>query len=74
MSNYCRLKFILTHSMDERDNYTEMVRVTMGIFKEDVENNMRYMNEALRLSAPPFIREPRRDIVEAAKANQAGSS
>ena len=72
MSNYWRLNFILARSMDERDNYAEMVRVSMGIFKEDAENNMRYMNEALRLSAPPFIRKPRRDIVEVAEANQEG--
>ena len=74
MSNYWRLKFILAHSMDERDNYTEMVRVIVGIFKEDAENNLRHMNEVLRLLAPPFIRKPRRDIVEAIEAIQAGSN
>ena len=48
--------------------------MTVGIFKEDVENNMCHMNEVLRLSAPPFIRELRRDIVEATEASQAGSN
>ena len=74
MSNYWRLKFILARSMDERDSYANMVRVTVGIFKEYVENNMHYMNEVLRLLAPPFIREPRRDIVEATEAIQEGSN
>ena len=72
MSNYWRLNFILARSMDERDSYADMVKVTVGIFKEYAENNMRYMNEVLRLSAPPFIREPRRDIVEVTEASQVG--
>ena len=60
--------------MNEQESYAEMVKVTVGIFKEDVENNLCHMNEVLRLSAPPFIHELRRDIVEATEASQAGSN
>ena len=36
MSNYWRLKFILSHSMNERENFTDLVRIIVSTFKEDV--------------------------------------
>ena len=51
-----------------------MVRVIVGIFKEDAENNLCHMNEVLRLSAPPFFHKPRREIVEVVEAIQSSSN
>ena len=35
MSNYWRIKFIISRSMNERDNYAELICITMGTFKAD---------------------------------------
>ena len=59
MSNYYRLKFILSHSMNERESYVKLIRITMGTFKDDAESNLSHMRSLLRLSTPPFQCVPR---------------
>ena len=54
MSHYWRLKFILSHSMNERESYMELIHITVGKFKDEAENNLGHMHSLLCLSAPPF--------------------
>ena len=54
ISNYWRLKFILSRSMNERDSYVELIQITVGTFKDDAVRNIVHMRSLLRLSAPPF--------------------
>ena len=54
ISNYWRLKLILSHSMNERDSYVELIRITVGTFKDNAERNIVHMCSLLRLSAPHF--------------------
>ena len=52
MFNYWRLKFILSHSMNERDIFAELVRIIVGTFKEDAESNLVHMISLLQLAEP----------------------
>ena len=54
MSNYSRINFILSHSMNERDNYAERICINVGTFKADAHSNLVHMHILVRLSKPPF--------------------
>ena len=49
--------------MNERESYAELIRITVGKFKDEAENNLGHMRNLLRLSAPPFQRIPWEDDV-----------
>ena len=74
MSHYWRLKFILYRSMDERESYAELIRITVGKFQEEVESNLEHMCSLLHLFGTPFQRVPRGEDVAMAKSSQAGAS
>ena len=54
MSNYWRLKSILSHSMNETESYAKLIHITMGNFKDEAEINLGHMHNLLCLLAPPF--------------------
>ena len=68
MSHYWRLKFILSRSMDERESYTELIRITVGKFQEEAESNLKHMRSLLRLSGSPFQRVSRGEDVAMAES------
>ena len=74
MSNYWRLKFNLSRSMNERENYAELIRITVGTFKDDAESNLIHMRSLLRLSTPPFQRVPRNEDADMEESTQADAS
>ena len=43
MSNYRRLKFILSCSMNERERFAELVKIMVDTFKEDAESILVHM-------------------------------
>ena len=69
MSNYSRINFILSHSMNERDKYVELIRITVGTFKKDAKRNLVHMYSLMRLSEPPF-QHGQRNGEDAAEASQ----
>ena len=54
INNYWRLKFILSRDMHERESFGDMVKLTVSMFKEDVDHHMFHMTEVIHLSEPPF--------------------
>ena len=54
INNYWRIKFFLSKAMCERESFGDMVKLTINLFKEDVENNLRHMQDIIHLSEPPF--------------------
>ena len=72
MSNYWRLKFILSHSMNERETYAELIHIIVGKFKYEAENNLDHMRSLLRLLGPPFQRIPREEDVNMEESSHAG--
>ena len=54
MYNYWRLKFILFHSMNEREGFADLLRITFNTFKEDAERGLVHMKSLLQLEEPPF--------------------
>ena len=54
INNYWRLKFILSWVIRERESFGEMVKLTVIMFKEDVEHNMVHMFEVICISKPPY--------------------
>ena len=47
MYNYWRLKFILSRSMNDRERFVELVRITVGTFKEDAQIILVHMRSLL---------------------------
>ena len=72
MSHYWCLKFILSRSMEERDSYAELIRITVGKFKDEAKSNMDHMHSLLRLSGPPFQCVPKSEDVAMADSSQVG--
>ena len=72
MSHYWYLNFILSRSMDERECYVNLIRITMGKFKEEIESNLDHMRSLLRLSGPPFQRVSKGEDVAMEESIQAG--
>ena len=72
MSHYWRLKFILSHSMNERDRYVELIRIMVGKFKDEVENNLDHMRSLLHVSRSPFQRILKEEDVNMEESNQVG--
>ena len=60
--------------MDERESYAELIRITVGKFKEEAESNLDHMRSLLRLSGPPFQRVSRGEVVAMAESSQVGVS
>ena len=56
ISNYCRLKFILSITMREREIFGDLVKLTVNTFKEDVERILVHMIDIIQLSKSPFQR------------------
>ena len=61
MSNYWRLKFIFTKSMNERERFGECVNLMVNTFKEDVGKGIIHMENLMQLSKPPFSRANKDD-------------
>ena len=60
--------------MNEMESYVELIRITMGTFKDDVESNLVHMRSLLRLSTPPFQRVPKNEEVVMEESSQASAS
>ena len=45
--------------MNERDNYAELICITMGTFKAYAQSNLVHMHILVTLSKPPFHRGER---------------
>ena len=61
ISNYWRLKFILSRSMSERERFRDYVNLMVNTFKEDVEKVLNHMKNLMQLSEPPFSRANKDD-------------
>ena len=60
--------------MNERESYAELIRITVGTFKDDVESNLIHMCILLSLSAPPFQRVPRNEDADMEEYIQVGNN
>ena len=40
--------------MRERESFSDLVKLTMGTFKEDAENSLEHMKDLIQLTEPPF--------------------
>ena len=54
VSNYWRLKFILSKSMGEREIFIDCVDIMVNTFKEDVEKDLIHKKILMQISEPPF--------------------
>ena len=54
MSNYWRLKLILSRSMNGSESFVGLVRIIVNHFKEDVEKGLVCMKSLLQLIEPLF--------------------
>ena len=59
--------------MNERESFTELVKITVGTFKDDVERGLVHMKILLQLVEPPF-QHGQRNIMDDVANNVAEGS